>query len=318
MPLITCPVCQHTFNEMGKAFLCPICHTHLSNPFGTHVPYKPPLLKESHAHDPQAPSDPRAPSDPHVPSDPRDARIVEDERRRIWLSILSGSYTAPRAIAGCQPLTRVPRMKAPIRRENAIFDPRLPDLQVGLANPQEILDLALTPRSASGMPEALFRSMAQPRNLYLRFVIEGKLGDAGAGYFLEEDTTITRLFASLYYGLTFAGLEATHVLDIGTTPERREAVSGTPSFYSVLDPAPSPYGTRFETCLKGNITSVATPCLSIQLGDIGVGGELWRRAVSSPHGGWGALGGAAPYDPYLIAITELLSTIVLEAINSMD
>jgi hypothetical protein len=147
--------------------------------------------------------------------------------------------------------------------------------------------------------------------VYIRFRNDGKLKNAGAGYWLAPD--LSHVITSVYNGLAFKRQEQHHFVDIGIAKGERMCLT-TPYCY----PASLSPGVTTWSCKKGNIYSDAQCHVSFRLGDVGVGHPDWVEATRD-DGGMNARsqGGGPGYNRLLLIMTELLTTRILEVINSM-
>jgi hypothetical protein len=213
---------------------------------------------------------------------------------------------------------RLPRTPGPTGKPVATFGqtpvPHMPGVRVWLANAIEILE-------ATGMEIEKFPNKPNEPNtyqdsviaVYMRFRIEGKLEDAGAGYWLSP--SLKALFTSVYVGLSFGELTQKAVVDIGLVKGKRTVVQ-YPCCYQARVASPELVSW---TCKKGNIYQDAERVVSFRVGDVGVGHREWVEATSN-SGGMNARsqGEYVPHNRLLVIMTELLTTRILEAISVID
>ncbi|MBU8900856.1 hypothetical protein DRW03_35355 [Corallococcus sp. H22C18031201] len=147
--------------------------------------------------------------------------------------------------------------------------------------------------------------------VYVRFRIEGKLENAGAGYWLAP--SLSHLVTSVYVGLAFNQLSQDDVVDIGVIKGTRTVISFPCCYSAQVSP-----GATTWSCKKGNTDSSAQRFVSFRLGDVGVGHPEWVEATKD-DGGMNARsqGEGLGHNRLLVIMTELLTTRILEKINGI-
>lgn len=145
--------------------------------------------------------------------------------------------------------------------------------------------------------------------VYIRFRIDGKLENAGAGYWLAP--SLSHLVTSVYGGLAFNELQQTDVVDIGLIRGIRTVLQ-MPCCYSARV---SPDVISWS-CKKGNVDFMAERRASFRLGDVGVGSPEWVEATKSDGGmNTRSMGATLGHSRLLTIMTELLTTRILQVIS---
>jgi hypothetical protein len=209
---------------------------------------------------------------------------------------------------------KLPRTGKPVATFGETPVPHMPGVRVWLDNAIEILE-------ATGMEVEKYPNKPNEPNtyqdsvtaVYVRFRIEGKLEDAGAGYWLSP--SLRALFTSVYVGLSFAELTQKAVVDIGVVKGKRTVIQ-YPCCYQARVASPELVSW---TCKKGNIHQDAERVVSFRVGDVGVGHREWVEATTN-SGGMNARsqGEYVPHNRLLVIMTELLTTRILEAISVIE
>lgn len=214
------------------------------------------------------------------------------------------SFKLPRDISA-------PRTLAGLGTTPVTDKAKIPGVRVWVTNANEIL--ASTGMEAEWKPDDpdSYQQRMGEKAVYIRFRNDGKLKNAGAGYFLAP--SLSHLITSVYNGLAFKAQEQHHFLDVGVSHGERTCLTKPYCYPASLSP-----GIETHTCKKGNIYAWVQTHVSFRLGDVGVGHPDWVEATKD-DGGMNARsqGGGPGYNRTLLIMAELLTTHVLRVINNM-
>ncbi len=190
--------------------------------------------------------------------------------------------------------------------------PNMPGVRVWVSNATEILPatgMASEPHPDD--PNRVNDYHWSSTTVYIRFRTEGKLSNAGAGYWLAP--SLSHLVTSVYVGLAFSDLTQDDSVDIGLIKGERTCIT-MPCCYSA-NVAPN---VKTWSCKKGNIDYWSVPKLSFRLGDVGVGHPEWVKATKNGVGMNSLSQGAGVgHNRLLVIMTELLTTQILRLINQL-
>jgi hypothetical protein len=242
------------------------------------------------------------------------AKPLSNLEKRLVLMLKNGAL-----LASAKP-EKAPAMKinlersgrAPVLSLAPTPVPNMPGIRVWVSSAAEILNatgMAVEPYPDD--PNRVNNYGWNSTTVYIRFRQEGKLSNAGAGYWLAP--SLSHLVTSLYVGLSFSDLRQDESVDVGLIKGERTCIT-MPCCYSARV---SPDATTWS-CKKGNIDFSAAPALSFRLGDLGVGTPEWVAATKNGVGMNSLSQGAGVgHSRLLVIMTELLATHVLRLINTL-